>query len=497
MLFRSLLLTEARDKTYYPFTSDSVIRVAAEYILAKGDNLQKARTYYIWGRVYHEMMRYERAQENYLQAIPFAQKENDYSLLLRIHNQCGNLYRNRKLYDRALLSAHEAVKYCRLADDQNNLPYCLRDVGRVYLFRENTDSTLFYYHQAIDVARINQDKFTESVIYRELGVAYKTAGKYREAIESVKLSSNMSAITDDPSSCLSLGSLYLLLNDTDSAAYFLKYTQTSTNPYTVAGANYYWYKLSTQTGNYKEAVYYNELYRVQKDSLDTLGSKDELLDIVHRFEQEELTNRLELEHVQNERSYLVILLIVITALSTVVIIYYRYRFRKEQELAEQQQKLQNEKNKFATIQKQFREQEAILLEQENQLFQLREERRILGDQFFAQTQYKERIYLIDPASESEEARGLTVFSMKEINELEEALNLLYNNYTNRLQNEFSLLNKQDIDICCLVKAGAKTRHLAKLLCFTSDSVTKKKRLIMKKIDSSGNQVSLSDFLGRF
>ncbi|MDD4514267.1 hypothetical protein [Massilibacteroides sp.] len=48
-----LLLTEAQDKNYYTFTTDSVIRVAAEYFLDKGDNHVKARVYYIWGRLNH------------------------------------------------------------------------------------------------------------------------------------------------------------------------------------------------------------------------------------------------------------------------------------------------------------------------------------------------------------------------------------------------------------------------------------------------------------
>lgn len=492
-----LLLTEAQDKTYYTFTSDSVIRVAAEYFLNKDDDHLKARLYYIWGRVHHELLHYIKAQECYLQAISFAQKENDYPLLLRIHNQCGNLYRNRKLYDKALSSLHEALKYCKLADDQNNLPYCLRDIGRVHLLTGKTDSTLYYFHQAINSAIKAENKFTESVIYQELGIVYKRVGKYRKAIEAIKYSVDMNTIIEDPSSCLTLGSLYLHLNNTDSAAYFLTYAQKSRNPYTTAGANYYKYKLAVQTEDYKQAIYYNELYKAQKDSLDALADKDDLSDVIHRFEQEELKNRLELSYVQSQRSYLIILLIVITALGTVVIIYYRYRFRKEKEFTEQQQKLQIEKNKFAIMQKQFREQEAILLGKENQLLQLREERKILGDHFLTQTQYKERIYLTDPTYESEESQNLETFSVKEINELKEVLNLLYNNFTNRLQHKYSLLSKQDIDICCLVKVGAKTRHLAKLLCMNSDSITKKKRLILKKIDSSTNQMNLSDFLDHF
>lgn len=163
-----LLLTEAQDKTYYTFTSDSVIRVAAEYFLDKGDNHVKARVYYIWGRVHHALLHYLKAHECYLQAIPFAQKENNYPLLLRIHNQCGNLYRNRKLYDKALSSLHEALRYCQLADDQKNLPYCLRDIGRVYLFKGEMDSTFHYYQEALNIVRKNELRTAESVIYREL-----------------------------------------------------------------------------------------------------------------------------------------------------------------------------------------------------------------------------------------------------------------------------------------------------------------------------------------
>lgn len=53
-----LLLTEARDKNYYQFTSDSVIWVAAEYYEATEDKRRLSKAYYYVGRVHQEPARF-------------------------------------------------------------------------------------------------------------------------------------------------------------------------------------------------------------------------------------------------------------------------------------------------------------------------------------------------------------------------------------------------------------------------------------------------------
>lgn len=232
-----------------------------------------------------------------------------------------------------------------------------------------------------------------------------------------------------------------------------------------------------------------------------------------------------LENNWTERSSLAVLLVAVTALAMAGTIYYPYRFIREQRLTKQQRALRHEKrmrvqweglieknqrqieknqllirereNQLVTIQKRFLEQETIILEKENQLLRLEEEKRSLSDRFFAQTQYKERIYLSVPSCETENYEQLTVFSMKEMPELQEALNALYSDFTNRLQAEYPLLKERDIVICCLIKAGAKTRHLAELIHMTPNAITKKKREILAKMDILTKAEDLELFLRQF
>jgi len=61
-----LLLTEAQDKMYYSFTSDSVILVATNYYETKNDKQKLPKAYYYMGRVHQELNEIPYALEYYL-----------------------------------------------------------------------------------------------------------------------------------------------------------------------------------------------------------------------------------------------------------------------------------------------------------------------------------------------------------------------------------------------------------------------------------------------
>ncbi|MGN0048581.1 MAG: hypothetical protein ACI37U_06805 [Bacteroides sp.] len=93
----ALLYTQARDKNYIVQTDDSLIQVAVRYYDSIGRTDRQALAYYLWGGVYRDLNRQADALEQYLHAIPLAEKSHTYSLQGRIYLNVGYLYYLQKI----------------------------------------------------------------------------------------------------------------------------------------------------------------------------------------------------------------------------------------------------------------------------------------------------------------------------------------------------------------------------------------------------------------
>jgi len=146
-----LLLIEARDKTYFAFTSDSVIRVAEAYYEKMKDEQKLAKVYYYQGRVHQEIQEIPYALEYYLQAKDIAGEGLENARLLsRIYNSIGSLYTRLHIYDDAMEAYKEAEHYLCACEDSVGLPFVLRNMARIYHATEKLDSAAFYYLQTIE-----------------------------------------------------------------------------------------------------------------------------------------------------------------------------------------------------------------------------------------------------------------------------------------------------------------------------------------------------------
>lgn len=74
-----MLLTEARDKTFYKFTSDSTILVALDYYKATANKFRLSEAYYYMGRVSNTLNNVPQAIYYYLKAKDALGKDADRS----------------------------------------------------------------------------------------------------------------------------------------------------------------------------------------------------------------------------------------------------------------------------------------------------------------------------------------------------------------------------------------------------------------------------------
>lgn len=519
-----LLLTEAMDKTYAVHTSDSLISFAANYFEKKKNINKKAKAWYYMGRVNQDLLQAEKAVDYYLKAIPYAERTNEYRLLALIYNQISNLYRQQKLFEKALFAAQKSYSYCVLTKDSTDISYSLRDIARTYSFI-NPDSALAYCQKALSYAEQINDVGIQASILNDMGVTYEQMGNYEEALNSMHQAVTIADNDDERNlNHMLLGSLYLKMDKIDLAKEYLEKAYESHNEYIKAGANYYLYSINKNLHNYENALYYYEQYQTKKEAVEQNERKDEVLKLTHEYEQKELKKEMELRTVRERFFYSSCILFLLIVLTIGYFLYTRYRFSRERLLRLRDKQIQYEKELRLLSEEQIKEnrlqiesnrekliskEEALqsiqrdllnyntkLLKAENELIVLRREEHSFRNKLFEQSNLPEQIKAAGVNTRKKDC-PYKPFTIKNFPELIASLNEVYNHFVDRLQKKYPQLKERDLEICYLLKAGAKTGNIAEIIAMTPNAVTKKKRLILNKMEIIDQEVSLEEFLETF
>lgn len=517
-----LLLTEAMDKTFAIHTTDSLIAIAAHYYDSTKDLVHKAKAWYYWGRVSQDLLHRDKALECYLKAKAYAKERHDNRLLALIYNYLGNLYRQLEIYDEAMKNTKLAYKYCFNLNDTLNIPYAMRDIGRVYLFQKKVDSAFVYFDHALKLADLYKNIDAKGSVLNDIGTAYRQKKDYNQAIHFIKASIPLKDEDEQYSSYLSLVRLYFHQNKIDSLEYYLELAERNPDIYIQEGTTYYRYELSIAKGEYRNAIFYNEKYQALKDSISEKAQRDEIMRLKYDYKQKEMKKEMERDAAQERFVYICWILLLVIIIGSGSYFHVRSRWAQEQTLRLQERKIQHEKelrlqslekvrenlvqisvNKQKLIdkeldlkaaQKELLVYDTKLLKAENDLITLKNQEKALRDKLFSQTKLTEQIRCVGTDTHKKDI-DLQPFCMKKFPFLVEKLDEFYDDFYKRLKTKYPILKERDMEVCCLIKAGARTGNIASLIPMTPNAVTKKKKQILDKMELKG--ISLDDFLATF
>lgn len=209
----SLLMTQAMDKNYINFTSDSLIKFAVGYYGGHTEDLvAKGKSFYYYGRVMESLDKVEDAMTFYLKAKDVLENSQEYKLLGLMSEGLGNLNRKQKLFDAALINFRTSLQFYSKMPDSLGISFAYRNIGRVFLYKEQLDSAYYYFDKALHIADIKKYPSVSSMLL-EVGVVHRSAGDYLGAesyflsfIEQERNENNLY------SGYLALGNLYLYMN---------------------------------------------------------------------------------------------------------------------------------------------------------------------------------------------------------------------------------------------------------------------------------------------
>ena len=513
----ALLMTQAMDKNFIKFTSDSLILNAVSYYSGvQNYPFQKGKSLIYYGRVLRALDEREKALKAFLNAKSIYDGTKEYKMLGLVSDEIGMVNRQQLMYGEALNSFRKGLLYYKLAKDSFCVAKAYQNIGRVYLFSNNLDSAQINFKFALDIASKNNYQI-ESSILQELGVLFRSKGDFSKAefyiLSSIQKEKNG---TNVYLSYLSLGYLYLKIEKLDLAKKYLHVAAKSQTLSTKSDVYTCLYQIEKAHKNYEQAIIYHD----KADSINKIiveqNSQAKIAELQKKFENEKLQKENLLMKVTYRNIFLwgAFAFFLVILLSLYLFSKNRNNKKKIEETKRTMQSNEFEINRYreeinnilkskdqALEENQIKVGElngkVLLLTSQNKILskQLKESLSVETVDNQIETtfeQYKSAFYILIKMKEGNLKLNLTV---EDWDKLFALCDWLYNNYISRLQKEYSL-TKHNAEVACLLKFGFSNEELSRVFNTIADSATKAKGRLKQRLGIP-SQNDLEDFLRKY
>ena len=407
-------------------------------------NEEKARTLFEEGVRLREERHSEEAAECFLKALELLNHDDvktchGASLQAQINDNLGALYLKHGLLDGAFDAHNEALRCFKLLNDSTGMMNAYRNCGRVVRSQEQYKLAKQYYDSAFCIATLINDNAMLSDLYLEMGRDYyMETGDFTRGIECVKKALEGDLSNDDIDIAnMTLGILYYYSNNFNEAKKHLINALRSERPGVKMSVYQTLYAIAYYEGDYKLAVYYQQLFSDNMLESEQQLSSETMLRLKLEYELKAQKNAMESLHRNHSlKLYLIITISVIVFLVILLII----------------RKKINE-NKIKTLEKELEIRNKIMLS--NKVFVTAKN---LGEHLTSET----LDFTLDD-TDWDDFISLT--------------DMIFNDFSKRLLATYPKLGKWDVRICCLCKNGFSNQVISILLDTQTDSFYKRKTRI--------------------
>ena len=516
----ALLMTQAMDKNYMKFSSDSLIALALNYYtITQTSPIMYAKALFYHGRVMLELDKEEEALKFFLAAKDVYERTKDHKMLALIAEEVGMINRKQDLYDDALTNFREALTTYKQLKDSLSVISASLNIARVYLFKSEWDSCSLYYNNALEIA-VQKNYLSEITILHELGILYRSMQNLSEA-ERYFLAAYEKETDEEKKymECLSLGYLYMQMGQTENARKYLIMSANSSKAYTQISAYDCLYFLEKDIDNFEEAIVYHELADSITNAMEELNSRELIASLQKKYENEKLRN----DNLQMKVRYTNFILWGTIAFLFVVacMCYYYYKNRNnKKKIAEIELQIQENEEEIERYQQEIEDiqiskdqvlKENLMLEENRtkvgelngkivlltmQNKTLSEHLKELGGELNVGISSGSFIHAFRLLLAIKEGTLRGKLSNEERQKLFSLFDLIYWNYVSRLLERAPTLTKHDLEICCFLKFGLSHEELSCIFHTTSDSVTRAKGRLKGRLGISP-QDDLDLFLKEF
>lgn len=381
-----------------------------------------------------------------LVAINFCNTDNDdvKSLKAETEDHLGEIYWLQGLFDDALSMHLDASTLFSELNDASSLMKSLRNAGRAEASLNNLKEAEVYYNKALDIAKSLSDIEFANGIYLDLARdIYMETGNFEKTISVVNQAFEGGA---EPYQChLLLGLANYYLENDDEAIIHLKEAAKSDKAGMKMSAYQALYLICQLQGNYAKALEYHELYNENMIAADHQHRSEELQRIKGEYELKMHDNALNAKQRIRTLYFCGVLGILVIALIIIVFLLRQKTLKT---------RLESEKNK-------------------NQ---------------FEIALKKNKVYVTALALSEQITKSTLDFQLDDDSwdDFMNLINLIYNDFNNKLLQKYPSLTLEDLHICCLTRLGFNNQVISILLNQQTNSYARRKSRI-KQEKMGGNE----------
>lgn len=484
----ALLLSEAMHrKQQLNAETDTLLLPAIKYFSESGDSLYAERALYCKAHLDRRLYRMKDAMQSFLKALLFLQGSGNDEQLYRVNTWLGVVCLNQEEYEGKMRYSKEALKAALRMDNlfYKNLALC--DIATGYYFLNRLDSALYYAQAAYDAAIADSLPSQLPHVYTDLGSIYAKMGENGKALEYIDKAIGLRPRKDT----LAILGLYAdkvdlfgKLGQYDSAYHYFRKAVASPNLATQAYAYNHmsgaYYKMGRCNEAYSLLLRFTEL----ADSVRKQRHTAEVIALQELYKHEQLSvENLYWRTQAAERQSNVYLMATLSLLSLWIAstIYFFY-WRNRRRLVEQQHQL-------ASQQEELHHQRQVTTENLQRMAEMEQKEARLKETFFRRL--NQRI-----VQEIEKGSNI-LLSDDDWEDIVQNADIIFDNFTRRLQQHYPALNKEDLRYCCMVKMQLSQLEMSQIMHLEKDSVKKRlKRIRMEKMKADSG-VTLEELLRRF
>ena len=484
----ALLLSEAMHrKQQLNAETDTLLLPAIKYFSESGDSLYAERALYCKAHLDRRLYRMKDAMQSFLKALLFLQGSGNDEQLYRVNTWLGVVCLNQEEYEGKMRYSKEALKAALRMDNlfYKNLALC--DIATGYYFLNRLDSALYYAQAAYDAAIAESLPSQLPHVYTDLGSIYAKMGENGKALEYIDKAIGLRSRKDT----LAILGLYAdkvdlfgKLGQYDSAYHYFRKAVASPNLATQADAYNHmsgaYYKMGRCNEAYSLLLRFTEL----ADSVRKQRHTAEVIALQELYKHEQLSvENLYWRTQAAERQSNVYLMATLSLLSLWIAstIYFFY-WRNRRRLVEQQHQL-------ASQQEELHHQRQVTTENLQRMAEMEQKEARLKETFFRRL--NQRI-----VQEIEKGSNI-LLSDDDWEDIVQNADIIFDNFTRRLQQHYPALNKEDLRYCCMVKMQLSQLEMSQIMHLEKDSVKKRlKRIRMEKMKADSG-VTLEELLRRF
>lgn len=519
-MYYQLLCIKANDKAYIRHTSDSLILSVLHYYIKKDDKRHLPEAYYYAGRVYRDLEDAPQALDYFEKALEVSPKDANYLLKSKIYSQMGTLFLYQKTYDEALKMFKEAQKCDIALKDSIGMIFNLKDIADAYRCIDKNDSSLYYFRKAYDLANIHKDYELMALVQSQIASLYTELGKYDLAQQALQPSLDSLNIPSKSGIFSIASELYNKIGLIDSAIYYYKELLQCGTIYAKQSAHEDLAQIAINRSNPQEALLQLRQYIQCTDSIHKITDTETIrrLNSLYNYQlREKANNQLTAENKQKQNLIIIISLISLFIL-VLLFAYLQYARRKNLQLRNQLEKLEQLKDE------QYRKSDRFIEENKQKIEELEQKLQEANQANYAlKTQLEEQIEMtlcVNKQAEIELARrkqantilleseiykyiqkqlSTTKVSKKLISnndwkELEETINATYKGFTENLR-KLCELNDHEYHVCLLIKINKSPMDIAKLTAHSKEAITSTRRRLYEKVFcKKGSPKDWDDFI---